>query len=150
MQQSDADAARDALYELSPRDFEALVAALYEKLGFEVELTSPQRDGGRDVVAINKAAGRQQTLFIECKLHTNPIGVEIVRQLRGVVGHHGVNGGVVVASSRFTRGAIREAGDDHRIELIDGPQLITVLTEHFGRQWPTDLSWIVRRRPAVA
>ncbi|MGO4859076.1 restriction endonuclease [Arthrobacter sp. 2MCAF14] len=41
---------RCGLSELSPREFELLVAALFHKLGYNVEVTPQTRDGGRDVV----------------------------------------------------------------------------------------------------
>lgn len=42
------------LYELSPRRFEELVAELYARAGFEVELTPASGDGGVDVYAIRR------------------------------------------------------------------------------------------------
>lgn len=42
---------RHSLFELSPRDLERVAAALYAKLGYQVHLIPPSRDGGRDVVA---------------------------------------------------------------------------------------------------
>jgi Restriction endonuclease len=48
----------EALFRLSPRELEVLVAALYQKLGYTVELTPPSRDGGRNVIATRKAPGQ--------------------------------------------------------------------------------------------
>ena len=42
------------LLELTPREFEELVAALYTEMGYRTELTAEREDGGRDVLA-NKA-----------------------------------------------------------------------------------------------
>ena len=44
----------EALFRLSPRELEVLVAALYQNLGYTVELTPPSRDGGRDVIATRR------------------------------------------------------------------------------------------------
>lgn len=41
----------EKLYDLSPRKFEELIAAILEDLGFEVELTQATRDGGSDIIA---------------------------------------------------------------------------------------------------
>ena len=132
------------LYRLSPREFEALIAALYERMGFQIKLTPARRDGGRDVIVTDNSPAQRRTLYVECKLHTNPIGVEIVRQLRGVVTRHDVDSGVVVTSSRFTRQAIVEATGDNRIELIDGRRFVTLLTEYFGPLWFAKLDSLTR------
>jgi hypothetical protein len=45
----------ERLYELSPRRFEELVAELYSRAGFEVELTPASGDGGVDVYAVQRS-----------------------------------------------------------------------------------------------
>ena len=76
----------DHLYSLLPRDFEELIAELFSGLGYSVELTQRTRDGGRDVVAINDSVVKNKYL-IECKRYKRDatVGVELVRQLHGVV-----------------------------------------------------------------
>ncbi|MFG2015668.1 restriction endonuclease [Actinomadura geliboluensis] len=133
-----------ALFRLSPRELEVLVAALYKELGYSVELTPPSRDGGRDVIAVRKTPGQCEVVEIECKTHTSPVGVRWVRQLRGVIDRHGANRGVLVAISRFTRGAYKEASDDSRLEVIDGTTLIKMLNASFGPLWIEDREWICR------
>lgn len=39
------------LYGLSPREFEEVIAELFQRWGYAVELTPQTRDGGRDVLA---------------------------------------------------------------------------------------------------
>jgi restriction system protein len=134
----------EALFRLSPRELEMLVAALYQKIGYTVELTAPSRDGGRDVVATRQAPGQREVVDIECKTHTSAVGVEYVRQLRGVVARHGANRGVLVTISRFTRGAREETNDESRLELIDGVTLIQMLNAVFGPLWVEDRAWICR------
>ncbi|WP_191304478.1 restriction endonuclease [Lentzea cavernae] len=134
----------EALFHISPREFELLVAALYGQLGYKVEVTPAGRDGGRDVIARRNLAGRCEVVEIECKAHTSAIGVQIVRALRGVVGGSGSNRGVVVTTSRFTRGALKIAADDHRIELVDGATLVQMLNSVFGARWIHDRSWVCR------
>jgi len=117
----------EALFRLSPRELEMLVGALYLELGYTVELTPPSRDGGRDVIAARQTPGQREVIDIECKTHTSPVGVEYVRQLRGVTARHGANRGVLVTIGRFTRGARQETCDENRLELIDGATLIQML-----------------------
>ncbi|WP_328383484.1 restriction endonuclease [Micromonospora zamorensis] len=134
----------EALFRLGPRDMEELVAALYKKLGYNIELTPPSRDGGRDVLAVREVPGQREVIEIECKTHTSPVGVEYVRCLRGVIERNRTNRGVLVAIGRFTRGAYREAAADSRIELIDGEALMQMLNANFGPLWVEDRAWICR------
>ncbi|MFF1819714.1 restriction endonuclease [Kribbella sp. NPDC058245] len=138
----DLTAGTDALYDVSPRELERLVAALYRELGYAVQLTPPSRDGGRDVVARRMSPGRTELIEIECKAHTAAVGVEIARQLQGVVARSGASRGVLVAIGRFTRGAVAAAADDSRLELVDGATLVRLLNEVFGPMWLEDRSWI--------
>lgn len=140
----DLTAGTDALFRLSPRELEVLVAALYRRLGYSVELTPASRGGGRDVVASKVSPGRSEIVEIECKAHTAPVGVEIARQLQGVVARSGANRGVLVATGTFTRGTVRTAGDDSRLELVDGHTLVRMLNEVFGSLWYDDRAWICR------
>jgi restriction system protein len=121
-----------------------LVAALYQELGYNVVLTPPSRDGGRDVVASRKTPGQREVVQIECKTHTSPVGVSYVRQLRGVIERLGANRGILVTIGRFTRGARKESEDDSRLELIEGPALIQMLNASFGPLWVEDRAWICR------
>lgn len=125
----------ERLYVLSPRDLERLVAALYENLGYEVSLTPPSRDGGRDVEASKLQPGRSDHILVECKAHTEPIGVAVARALLGVVSNEHANRGILVTTSRFTRGVVRLASEDRRLELIDGRALTTLLNSRFGPTW---------------
>ena len=124
---------------------EELVAALYNALGYSVELTNPSRDGGRDIVGVRETPGQREVIEVECKTHTSPVGVEYVRALRGVIEGNRTNRGVLVTIGRFTRGALRDAARDSRIELIDGRSLINLLNGRFGPLWVEDRAWICRR-----
>ena len=132
----------EALYRVSPRELELLVAALYQELGYAVEITPPSRDGGRDVIAVRQTPGQREVIEIECKTHSSPIGVQYVRQLRGVIERHRANRGVLVTIGRFTRNAHLETGDDARLELIDGTTLVKMLNANFGTLWVEDRAWI--------
>ena len=57
------------LYELKPRQFEELVAEIWDAFGFEVELTQQTRDGGKDILAIRKTPER---LMYSMYLGTHP------------------------------------------------------------------------------
>lgn len=126
------------LLDISPRDFEHLVERLYSHMGYETELTPAQKDGGRDVIAWKADTGERERLLIECKRYSDVIGVEIVRNLNGVVADEKANKGVLVSSARFTEDAYTFA-NRNPLELIDGSELVTLLNLHMGRQWPAHI-----------
>lgn len=138
-----AEGKRQALFELSPRDFERLVRRLYAAMGYEATLTPPGRDGGRDVIAVRAGTGQREQVHIECKLHTLPVGVRTARALLGVVTHMKANRGVLVTSSHFTRGARELADSNPRLDLITGSELVVLLNEYFGPEWPSRLETLL-------
>jgi restriction system protein len=138
-----AEGKRQVLFELSPRDFERLVRRLYAAMGYEATLTPPGRDGGRDVIAVRAGAGQREQVHIECKLYTLPVGVHTARSLLGVVSHERANKGILVTSSHFTRGARDLADSNPRLDLITGSELVVLLNEHFGPEWPSRLETLL-------
>lgn len=95
------------LYQISPRNFEEIIAHIFSRNGFCVELTKQSRDGGRDIIAIRSDLGIPSKYIIECKRysHDNPVGVELVRNLYGVQVQEGANKSVLATTSRFTSDA---------------------------------------------
>jgi hypothetical protein len=94
------------LYALEPREFEELVAKIFDYYGFAVELTAPVRDGGRDVIAVSYSPAKVKYL-IECKRYSegNKVGLEIVQRLHGVVQGEDATVGILATTSEFTRPA---------------------------------------------
>ncbi|MGO9117239.1 MAG: restriction endonuclease [Desulfomonilaceae bacterium] len=92
---------------MDPRKFEELVAELLSRHGMRVDLTQPSKDGGRDILAWAETAARCHLYLVECKRYgpNKPVGVALVRALYGVVNAENATGGVLVTTSRFTRGA---------------------------------------------
>jgi restriction system protein len=130
---------------ISPRAFEALIAALWDEMGFVVTLTPQSADGGYDVRAIRDVPGRRQNTIIECKRYAKPVGVDIVRKLVGALADaKTATTCVIVTNSRYTRGAIRYAAGVPTVELIPGDRLITMLNEYLGWDWPIRLGRITR------
>ena len=118
---------RDLLEELSRspqklksidrRDFEELVAFLFENFGYEVELTGKTRDGGRDIIALRKREVSIKYL-IECKRPDpeNKIGIRPVRELYGVKVDEGASKAILATTTYFTKEA-RLFMERHRWEL---------------------------------
>jgi restriction system protein len=123
------------LFREGPRTFECLVERLYNAMGYETELTSPQNDGGRDVNAWKETPGHRQRLLVECKLHTGRVGVQITRALLGSVSDEKASKGVLVSTAGFTKGSRQLAQKNPRLELIGGPQLILLMNEYLRPRW---------------
>ena len=97
----------EELNTLPPRRFEELVAELLSRSGFNTELQKRSRDGGIDVVATKHELFGELLLLVQCKQTSRPVGVEVVRQLHGVVAQQRATMGMVATTSVFTRDARR-------------------------------------------
>ena len=131
------------LSEITSREFEHIIDRLYARMGYQTQLTSAQKDGGRDIIAKKRQIGTLEHLLVECKQYSKPVDIKIVRALLGVVADEKVNKGVLVTTSRFTKGAIDFANRNPQIELIAGNDLIPLLNEHLGARWPVQIERII-------
>jgi restriction system protein len=96
------------LYKLPPRKFEELVASIFRNQNYSVELTPESRDGGYDVLAVQKdSITGDKRYIVECKRYSaeNKVGVGIVRSLLGVVVDKRATMGILATTSFFTSGA---------------------------------------------
>lgn len=115
-----------ALEGMSWREFEMLVGEAFRLQGYQVEeLGGPQADGGVDLVLCK--AG--ETFLVQCKQwKAFKVGVDVVRQLYGVMAARGAAGGMVVTSGRFTDEAVAFAAG-RNVRLVDGPALLALLQQ---------------------
>lgn len=106
------------IFGISPREFEELIAGIFNEQGFDVELTKQTRDGGRDIVAINKIMGVAEKWIIECKRYApaNKVSVEVVQRLYGVKMAEAANKAILATTSDFTRPA-RDFAKQHVWDL---------------------------------
>jgi hypothetical protein len=123
------------MYHLRPRQFEELMADLFERQGFDVELTKQTRDGGVDLYVVHHTpAGRRLTL-VDAKRNAGdrPVGVGVVRQLYGVVEAKRASAGLVATTSFFSPEAQRFQRDvPFRLELMDYLDLQSMLRSAAG------------------
>ncbi len=126
----------DDILSLSPREFEELVAKLFEEMGYEVEVTKASADGGYDVVAFYQPPalpGSKLKFIIECKRWKDKkVGaLELGRLVEAIV-KEGADGGIFITTSGFTEQALEEAGKyiarGIRLELWDGEKLLSEIT----------------------
>jgi len=124
------------MYQIGPRDWEEIIAASYEKAGFdEIVLTPRSGDLGRDVVAIKRGFGSIK--FIEQVKAYKPghrVNADEVRALLGVL-HSERDASKAVFSTtsefapRLRQDRIIAPYLPHRLELIDREALVSRLTQ---------------------
>lgn len=112
------------LYHLQDRDFEKVMAEIYRKLGYKVELTQETRDGGKDIIIRKPEVLGDFVYYVECKKYSasRHIGVGIIRNLVGTVNTDRVNGGILATTSILTKDAkkfIIESKLNYQIQTHD-------------------------------
>lgn len=143
----ETDAHQHVLSTIDWRDFEFLVAALYEAKDYEVEVTPEQKDGGRDVIA-RRTGADAETLYIACSQGTSKKNAGDVAALNGRLDTgEGASRGVFVNIASFTeRGpgtATKVAKEMPRINLLGGEEFQLQMNEHLGADWPYRVDGIV-------
>ena len=116
----------NALDGMSWREFEILVGEAYRLQGYQVtETGGGGADGGIDLTLTK---GNEKFL-VQCKQwKAFKVGVEVVRELYGVMAANGATGGFVVTSGRFT-GDAKAFADGRNVQLVDGPKLFAMVKQ---------------------
>jgi len=110
------------MYNLSPREFEEMVAELMYKKGYSVDLTKQTRDGGKDLIIANHQDIGDFIYYVECKRFSShrPVGVNLVRELVGTIYADRVTAGIMITSSYFSPDAIEYSNKfKNQMSLID-------------------------------
>lgn len=131
---------KETLLDLTPRDFELLAGHLFKKKGYDVTVTPRSSDGGYDVLALRTGPRGEERLHVECKRYTENVGVQIVRATLGTLVVKNATLAVIVATSRYTKAARKEAIESKRIELIDVDEFDKDLRQYVDPNWTSRLS----------
>lgn len=109
----------DVFEQIDWRRFEAVIEALFAKAGFETRSQSHGADGGVDVWLYARSSAQNPVSIVQCKHWVGKrVGVDKVRELKGVMASHGMRRGHFATTSTFTPDAIRFAGENG-IHLLD-------------------------------
>ena len=122
---------RPNLMDLSPTEFEALIQNLFTKMGLEARQTRASRDGGVDCVAWDPRPIFGGKVVIQAKRYKNTVGVSAVRDLFGTLQNEGASKGILVTTSGYGQASF-DFAQNKPIELIDGANLLYLLSEHAG------------------
>lgn len=117
-------ASADALNGMSWQEFEILVGEAFRRKEFAVtETGGGGADGGVDLVLTKDG----EKFLVQCKQwRAFKVGVNVVRELYGVMAAKGAAGGYVVTSGQFTQEA-KDFASGRNITLMDGAALKTLL-----------------------
>jgi hypothetical protein len=111
------------LHELSPRDFERIVALLLEAQGYsDVRVIGGANDRGVDITCRDSDGS---LVAVQCKRYdpSKSVGALAVQHLSAMAFHRRAHRAVLVTTARFTESARRQAAE-FDIELIDGQNLV--------------------------
>jgi restriction system protein len=129
--------------QLTPRQWEELIAGAYEREGYKVTLTPSSGDYGRDIIATSTGIGSVKILgSVKRYAPDHLVDAEACRSLLGVLsGDHSASKGIITTTSDF---APRIRTDPFiapflptRLELVNGLEL---------KKWLADLSIETRFR----
>ena len=123
----------DKVRKIEPKDFEHLILALLEKMGYgETQHLGGGGDGGVDGVIEQDRLGLDR-VYIQAKRYQegSSVGPEAIQAFSGSLNMKGVQKGLFVTSSSFSSKA-REAAQKltQNIVIIDGEELAQLMIEH--------------------
>lgn len=118
------------VFNLSPREFEELVCELLNKQGYNVKLTKQTKDGGKDIIVVQKSILGEFCIYVQCKKYnpSRPVSVGLVRELYGTIMSDNATAGMMVTTSYFSKDA-KEYNKKikHRMTLKDYNDLVQEL-----------------------
>lgn len=119
------------LLALTPQEFEKRIAELLRRQGYrDVQVVGGSGDLAADIIC--RTAHRQGLLVVQCKRYdpSHKVGSREIQTFIGMVTvHHRADQGMFVTTSSFTEQA-RKLAEQHRIRLIDGPELARLAASH--------------------
>lgn len=111
------------LLRLDWKTFERWTAEAYRAQGFRVEIVGGGgADGGVDLVCTRSDG----TCLVQCKHWQGSVGAKVVREMFGLMHHHGAVAADIVALKGFTRQA-KAFAQGKPMRLLDGAAALRVL-----------------------
>lgn len=116
------------LNEMDGIEFEHYVAQIFERLGYEAEVTKESGDFGADILLTRE----HERICVQCKRYKSLVGLSSVQEVLGSLRYYNAARGIVVTNSSFTDAA-KELAKVNNIELIDGARLEKLIKS--GKKW---------------
>src|ERR1700754_1377704 len=114
----------DSIAALGWKHFELLVAEAYRRQGYRVEETGQGgADGGIDLILRRPG----EMVLVQCKQwRTRKVPVNVVREMHGLMHHHGAHGVKLICVGAYTPDAVAFAAGKP-IELVTGEALLALV-----------------------
>jgi restriction system protein len=123
------------LADMPPYDFQGLVAALLEAMGYHIAWVAPPGpDQGIDIIASTDPLGAKgPRIKVQVKRHQGRVSVDGIRAFLAVLGPGDI--GLFVCTGGFTSEAQREARtqENRRVTLLDSQQLVELWIRNEAR-----------------
>ena len=127
---------RDFVINKNPYEFQDLVAALLDAMGYHIsDIAQRGPDGGIDIIAYTDPLGTTQPrIIVQVKHRPNDsISSDEIQKLAGTLKRTS-DVGIFVTSGQFTKPAIKEARNSREhIELIDFARFISLWNEYYDK-----------------
>lgn len=127
---------RNHILSTNPYEFQDMVAALLEAMGYHIpHIAKRGKDGGIDVIAYSDPLGtKEPRIKVQVKHRPDAaISVDDIRQLIGLLSKPG-DVGLFVTSGRFTSESERTARESHKhIELIHFERFVSLWEEYYPK-----------------
>ncbi len=115
----------DLLNALEWKRFERVCAGLFERLGFATQSAYVGADGGIDIRLFH-GESKAPVAIVQCKAWKKLVGVDVVRELRGVMASEGIPEGIFATTTTFTKDAMTFAKANN-IDLMDGRRILEAI-----------------------
>jgi len=116
------------------RRFEAVVEVLFQQAGMETRSQSHGADGGVDIWLYSAQQPGTAVGLVQCKhWFSKPVGVEKIRELRGVMAARNVGRGIFATTSTFSADAA-QFGRENGIDLLDVDRLLALIAKRKPEQ----------------
>jgi len=117
-------------------EFEHVVAAVFQAMGFTARVTRATGDHGVDVIAHPDALGLEKPYIkIQTKSGTGTTGEPDVNQLKGTL--NAGDKGILVSLGGFTKGAWDNERTSTNLVLIDGKKFVELFLDHYEKLEPS-------------
>lgn len=120
-----------ALQRMDAYEFEHFIGDLWERMGWQTDVSTAAADKGVDVTA-KKASPYEQTLLIQAKRYgpNTTVGSPEVQQYASLRHQYrGVDKVLLVTTNEYT-GQAKDLAENLNVKLIDGDELVQLVLEH--------------------
>jgi len=106
-------------------EFERFMAATFETMGYEVNMTSVSGDFGADLILKKD----NRTIVVQAKRHNQSIGISAVQQVHAAISYYKADEAWVVTNQDYSKAAY-ELAQKSNIRLINRNQLIEIIVKN--------------------